>query len=102
MLALSVLGPPELHRDGAPLPLPVRKSLALLILLARADAPLPRPRVAALLWPALDETAGRRNLRRELARLREAGAGDALRIEADRLALGDDVGCDVHAFETAW
>ena len=100
MLALSLFGPPTLRRDGVEIPLSIRKSMALLVLLARQAAPLPRGRVAAMLWPGLGETDARRNLRRELARLREAGAGDALQVDGDRLAL-DRVACDLADFETA-
>ena len=101
MLDLTMLGPAALHRDGVPLALPVRKLLALLMLLVCSNAPLPRSRVVALLWPSLEASVGRRNLRRELARLRETGAADAVRVEADRLAIGEVVRCDVHAFDTA-
>lgn len=101
MFDLSLLGPVALHRDGAPLALPVRKSVALLVLLARSGGPVPRARVAALLWPVLDETLGRRNLRRELARLRDAGAGDVVRSDGDMLALATGVACDIDAFEAS-
>ena len=100
MLALQLFGPPLLRRDGVEIALPIRKSMALLVLLARQAAPLPRGRVAGMLWPGLGETIARRNLRRELARLREAGAGDALRIDGDRLAL-DNVCSDLAGFEAA-
>lgn len=100
MLALELLGPPVLRRDGQALPLTVRKTQALLVLLARSGA-MPRGRIAALLWPELDESAGRRNLRRELARLREAGAGAAIVSEADRLALAADLTVDAQAFGDA-
>ncbi|MEO8523780.1 MAG: BTAD domain-containing putative transcriptional regulator [Caldimonas sp.] len=101
MFGLFLLGPVLLQRDGAPLALPVRKSLALLVLLARSGGALPRARAAALLWPALEETLGRRNLRRELARLRDAGAADVVRSDGDKLALADGVACDVDAFDAS-
>ncbi|MEO8523772.1 MAG: BTAD domain-containing putative transcriptional regulator [Caldimonas sp.] len=101
MLGLKILGTVALSRDGAALALPVKKSVALLLLLARSGGPLPRARAAALLWPSLDEGTGRRNLRRELARLREAGAGDAVHADGDTLALADAVACDAAAFDTA-
>lgn len=101
MLGLNLLGRPALHRDGAACALPTRKSLALLMLLARNAEPVPRARVVALLWPSLDEQVGRRNLRRELARLREAGVGAAVRAEGDVLALADEVACDADAFDAS-
>ena len=100
MLALEILGPVALRRDGAPQRLTVKKTVALLVLLCRSG-PLPRSRVVALLWPQLDESAARRNLRRELARLREAGADDAVQAEGDLLALSADVLSDVGAFDAA-
>ncbi len=100
MLELELLGPIRLRCDGAALALPLKKMQALLMLLARSGA-TPRARAVALLWPTLDESTGRRNLRRELARLREAGAADAVEVDADRLALSPQVACDAHAFETA-
>ena len=101
MLGLTILGAPSLHLGGTLLPLTVRKTLALLILLARSGVSVPRARVVSLLWPDLDETTGRRNLRRELARLRESGAGDTVRAEGDVLALATVVRCDVDAFDAA-
>lgn len=101
MLALDLLGPLLLRRDGVALVLRTKKTQALLVLLARSAA-LPRPRVVALLWPTLDEHTGRRNLRRELARLREAGAADAVRRAGDFLALADAVQLDTRAFDSAF
>lgn len=98
MWQLDLLGPPRLHRDGADVPLPLKKAQALLLLLA-LEGTLPRPRVVSLLWPQLDESTARRNLRRELARLREAGAGDTVTAQADLLGLAPGLDTDVHAFE---
>ena len=52
-----------------------------------------------MLWPQLDESTGRRNLRRELARLREAGGDRAIKVNGDFLQLAPEVACDVQAFE---
>jgi DNA-binding SARP family transcriptional activator/tetratricopeptide (TPR) repeat protein len=101
MLLLTILGPVGLQRDGVAVALSIKKSLALLLLLARHAAPMPRSRVVALLWPALDEATGRRNLRRELARLREAGVGDAVRADGDTLAASALLACDAQAFVDA-
>lgn len=100
MLALDILGPVALRRDGTPQRLTVKKTLALLVLLCRSG-PLPRSRVVAMLWPQLDESSGRRNLRRELARLREAGVEGAVQAEGDLLALSAAVASDVDAFDAA-
>lgn len=91
---LALLGPVRLARGGQPQALPTHKLAALLVLLA-LGGPAPRSRVAAWLWPDLDDTAARRNLRRELARLREAGAGALLRGDDPQLlALAAGVACD--------
>lgn len=97
MLALDLLGPVVLRREGAALPLTIRKTSALLVLLA-LGGPTPRARVAALLWPDLEEAIGRRNLRRELARLREVGAHDAVLVDGDRLALAPALPIDASDF----
>ncbi len=97
MLSLSLLGRPLLSADGQPVSLTIRKTWALLALLALGGA-APRPRVCALLWPGLDESTARRNLRRELARLREAGVPGLLQAEADYLSLHPDVALDTRAF----
>ncbi len=100
MLSLHLLGAPELRRDGQPLPLAIKKTWALLLVLACAGRTL-RPRLAAQLWPDLDEPSARRNLRRELARLREAGADALVQAEGDWLALAGEAACDLADFEAA-
>jgi DNA-binding SARP family transcriptional activator len=97
MLALHLLGPLVLRRDGRDLPLPVRKAAALLVLLA-LGGPALRARVAAMLWPDLDEATGRRNLRRELVRLRDRGFDDAVQAEGDWLTLSPHVELDTTRF----
>lgn len=98
MDVIDWLGPVELRRAGGVLPLSVRKCLALLVLLAR-EGTMPRERVVALLWPTLDLSTGRRNLRRELARLRDAGAAELVQAQGDQLAIGADVQITALAFE---
>lgn len=100
MPALDLLGPVVLGGSAGAVALSVKKAQALLVLLA-LGGPMPRARVVALLWPQLDESTGRRNLRRELARLREVGAAHAVAADGDRLALADAVSCDVRAFGSA-
>lgn len=100
MWSLHLLGPVVLRRGAQVLPVTVKKSLALLVLLAREGA-LSRARVTALLWPQLDASAARRNLRRELARLREAGAGQTVLTDGDELRLDAQVAIDVGDFEAA-
>lgn len=97
MLSLRLLGPVSLQQDGQHMPLPTHKAQALLLLLA-LGGPSHRARLAAWLWPQADDSAGRRNLRRELARLRDAGAGDALRSQGEVLSLAPAVQCDALDF----
>jgi len=99
-LELRVLGPVRLWRAGHPVALATRKTLALLLVLA-LDGGSNRPRLCALLWPSLDESSARRNLRRELARLREAGVADAVRAEGDHLHTGAALHCDLLQAEAA-
>lgn len=94
MLALDLLGPVRLRQAEQALPLTVRKTAALLVLLALTGRPS-RARLADCLWPALDESTGRRNLRRELARLRELGATDLVRADGDQLYLAPGVAVDL-------
>lgn len=100
MLTLNLLGRPELRRHGQPTRLTIKKSWGLLLLLACHGA-MPRGRLAAWLWPALDEPAARRNLRRELARLREAGVPELVYAADDWIALQPAVAVDLAAFEAA-
>lgn len=100
MFELQLLGPVRLRRDGAALVLPTHKAQALLILLA-LGGPAHRARVAAWLWPQQGDSSARRNLRRELARLRAAGAADALHSQGEVLSLTAEVQCDAVAFSAA-
>lgn len=96
---LELLGAPRVLRAGEPRRLPIRKTLALLAVLA-VDGRCTRARLATLLWDGLDDDAARRNLRRELHRLRESGLGDLV-DGTDPLALAPHVTSDVAAFSAA-
>jgi len=100
MLSLRVLGTLVLKQDGRPLGLAIRKSWAVVVRLAVAGS-TPRAWLIAQLWPGLDEPAARRNLRRELARLREVGADTLVVAQGDMLALGPGVALDLSNFEQA-
>jgi len=96
---LVLFGLPRLQRDGHALHVGARKALALLALLA-LDGALPREHLAALLWPDVDIAAARRNLRREVFRLRGLGCALA-ETSAPALALAADIVVDVQCFRTA-
>lgn len=96
---LRLFGQPQLWRAGVAVHVGARKAVALLSLLALEGA-MARERLAALLWPDVDAAAGRRNLRRELFRLRELGC--ALSEGADgALELDARLRVDVLAFRAA-
>ena len=80
--------------------LPIKKSIALLAVLA-VEGACTRAELATLLWDTLDDEAARRNLRRELHRLREAGLHDALASSDDQVALARHVGNDAGEFTAA-
>jgi DNA-binding SARP family transcriptional activator len=71
-LHLHPAGVPRLLGSAGPLRLATRKALALVVLLT-LEGPMRRQRLAELLWPDLDRATARRNLRREVFRLREVG-----------------------------
>jgi DNA-binding SARP family transcriptional activator len=100
MLELSMLGPLRVLLGGQPLNLSIRKTQALLLLLA-LDGPAPRAQVCSMLWPDLPEATARRNLRRELARLRECGASDAVVVDGDLLRPALHLHTDLQRAEQA-
>lgn len=69
---LQLAGAPRLWVAGQAVHTGTRKALAL-ALLAALEPGLRRTRAADLLWPDTDPTAARRNLRRDLFRLRQVG-----------------------------
>lgn len=97
-LRLQLLGPLALARDGVALPLATHKLRALLALLALGGR-THRARIAEWLWPGLDDGAARRNLRRELARLRSTAGESLLQADGELLALAPAVAVDAQGFD---
>lgn len=95
---LQLLGAASLRVAGRPIDPGARKGLALLAWLAMAGRST-RARLAAMFWPEGDAASARRNLRRELHRLRQAGAEGVLVSSGDTLALAEGVDVDALAFE---
>jgi DNA-binding SARP family transcriptional activator/tetratricopeptide (TPR) repeat protein len=100
-LELSFLGPPEVRFQGRAVNLRTRKTLAVLAFLALEGGMQPRARLTALLWPELEETQARGNLRNVLTYLRDALGGEAhLRIERQTVGLREEtVRIDVRELE---
>ena len=92
---LRLFGAPQVMIDERAVHVGSRKALALLAVLA-LDGASARARLAALFWPDQDDASARRNLRREVFRLRNAGVpiddGDAQSLA---LAAGPAPECDV-------
>jgi len=82
-----LLGSPRLERDGHALALQYRKNLALLAYLAVTGEPHTREALIALLWPELEPSRARANLRRNLSLLMQALGGDVLAVEGDLIGL---------------
>jgi DNA-binding SARP family transcriptional activator len=99
-LRLELFGAPRVMRGSAEVRLPVKKSLALLAYLA-IEGRATRAKLAALFWTDSGAEAARRNLRRELHRLREAGLADLLVADDESVALGSRVSCDIADFSAA-
>lgn len=98
MLELQVFGTVRVRRQGQGVALPTVKLQALLLHLAVAGRTA-RAQAAAMLWPQLDVPAARRNLRRELARLRELGLGEIVVAGTEHVELPSGLHCDLLAFE---
>jgi DNA-binding SARP family transcriptional activator len=88
-LALYLLGPPRIERDGEPIKVDTRKATALLAYLALAGERQRRASLVNLLWPDADRTRGRAALRRTLYALRKAlgGAWEEGRAQAAHTCL---------------
>ena len=99
MLAIQLLGSPQILRHGQALTLPRRKSRALLYYLAAHTTPLERDHILTLLWPELDRAAAQQTLRSSLYGLRKA-LGDTLLSSDSRIGLAPQVDVDLHRFET--
>jgi DNA-binding SARP family transcriptional activator len=87
---LQLVGEPRLELGPDAAFVLERKDAALLALIA-IDGPAPRARVAAMLWPDVDESSERNNLRQRLHRLRKRAGRDVVLALNDTLRLADDI-----------
>ncbi len=109
-LALCLLGPPRLERDGEPVQVSRRKVIALLIYLAVTRQPQGREALATLLSPEFDTGRARNELRRSLSVLNRLLGAGCLIADRETVALNPDAdlwldveqfrrrlaACDVH------
>lgn len=95
---LRLLGLPRAEAQGTELRFPDRKCVAIAAVLA-LDGPCTRARLADLLWDAGGDA--RRNLRRELHRLRESGFEGFVVTQGDTLSLHGSVQVDAAEFRAA-
>jgi DNA-binding SARP family transcriptional activator len=99
-LALYLLGPPRIERDGVSIRVDTRKAVALLAYIAVTGESHRRASLINLLWPDYDRTRGRAALRRTLYALRKALAGEWLDIDREKIGLlpAADIWVDVDQF----
>jgi len=98
-LTLRLLGPPRIELDGQPVQLGRHKAVALLAYLALTRQPHSRDALATLLWPELDQSHARGQLRRTLSLLNRTLGNEWLDVDRETVAWsGDaDVRIDVDA-----
>lgn len=91
-LAIRLLGPPRIERDGRAITFDTRKAVALLAYLAECRSPVRRETLARLLWPDYPAARASANLRRTLwSAQRALGAGHlaATPTEVELVSAGD-------------
>jgi DNA-binding SARP family transcriptional activator len=99
-LFLSLMGPPDIRVDGAPIQVDTRKATAILAYLAVEGGAHPRDRLVDLLWPETDVERARSSLRRTLSTLRSALGGRWLETDRSLVRLDRaDVALDLDALD---
>ena len=86
-LALYLLGPPRIERDGVPLKLQYRKNTALIAYLAVTGERHTREALITLLWPEHDPSRARASLRRDLSVLRRLLGEEVLVVDRETVGL---------------
>jgi predicted ATPase/DNA-binding SARP family transcriptional activator len=85
-LSLRFLGPPIIELDGEPVHLGRHKAVALLAYLALTGQPHSRDALATLLWPELDQSHARGQLRRTLSLLNRTLGRQWLAVDRETAA----------------
>jgi predicted ATPase/DNA-binding SARP family transcriptional activator len=102
MLKIRLLGQFSLQLNGQTVELSSRSAQSLLaFLLLHKDTRFRREKISGILWPELDETTARKNLRQDLWRLRKTLGSEY--FFADRVSLGfeaeDNIELDITSLE---
>jgi DNA-binding SARP family transcriptional activator/predicted ATPase len=100
LLRLNALGYGVVEHNETVLHFPVKKTLALVAYLM-LEGKITRSKLADLFWSDNTDEDARRNLRRELHRLREAGLRDRLETIGEQIFLTEPLDSDVKQFEFA-
>ncbi len=104
-LKLSLLGVCEVWLGSRKLSFRTRKVQALLVYLALEPGFHSRDKLMTLLWPDVDQSRGRANLRMALARLRDDlfDASSVVQVERDAISIQTQfLELDVHVLEAAF
>ena len=92
VLEISLLGSPEVKRNGRSLTIPRRQTRALLYRLSSRLEPITREKLCFLFWPDVPENNARRNLSHLLTHVRRALPNHAMLLtEGDRVWLDPDM-----------
>ena len=89
-LALYLLGPPRIERDGTPVQMRRRKAVALLTYLVMTGSSHSREKLATLLWPESNQSRALANLRVALVALNDALGEGWLAIDRENVRLSPD------------
>ncbi len=106
-LALYLLGPPRVERDGEPVTVRRRKAMALLAYLAVTGECHTRDALATLFWPDSNQSRARAALRAALASLRKALGEDwphgrhPLDVDRESVGLASRTALDPEDLESA-
>jgi DNA-binding SARP family transcriptional activator/predicted ATPase len=101
-LALYLLGPPRIERDGAPIKVNRRKAIALVVYLAVTGERQRRDTLVNLLWPEYDGPRGRAALRRTLYALKKALDGGWLEVDREVIGLSPGAGPSTGSGQSLW
>ena len=97
MLAIHLLGAPQILKDGQTLNVSRRKSRAVVYYLAAQEKPVIREHLISVFWSDLERQSAFQNLRTTLYGLRQ-DLGDDFLAEEDQVSLSSQTRVDVRIF----